>query len=147
MKIEKGCAQNSAITRLKNLKKIIRIALENDWIKKDPFAYYRFKLEETDPEFLTMDEIKIILAKEFTIKRVEQVRDVFVFCIFTGLAFSDVKDLSPEHLVKDNKGELWIRKNRQKTKSCVTFLCYLWQLQYLKSIKMWQNVPESYYQY
>lgn len=53
----------------------------NDWIKKDPFAYYRFKLEETDPEFLTMDEIKIILAKEFTIKRVEQVRDVFVFCI------------------------------------------------------------------
>ena len=86
LKIEKGCAQNSAITRLKNLKKIIRIALENDWIKKDPFAYYRFKL------------------------------DVFVFCIFTGLAFSDVKDLSPEHLVKDNKGELWIRKNRQKTK-------------------------------
>ena len=87
-----------------------------EFIKKDPFAYYRFKLEETDPEFLTMDEIKIILAKEFTIKRVEQVRDVFIFCIFTGLAFSDVKDLSPEHLVKDNKGELWIRKNRQKTK-------------------------------
>ena len=26
-----------------------------------------------------MDEIKIILAKEFTIKRVEQVRDVFIF--------------------------------------------------------------------
>ena len=109
MKIEKGCAQNSAITRLKNLKKIIRIALENDWIKKDPFAYYRFKLEETYPEFLTMDEIKIILAKEFIIKRVEQVRDVFIFCIFTGLAFSDVKDLSPEHLLKDNKGELWIK--------------------------------------
>ena len=38
LKIEKGCAQNSAITRLKNLKKIIRIALENDWIKKDPFT-------------------------------------------------------------------------------------------------------------
>ena len=35
LKIEKGCAQNSAITRLKNLKKIIRIALENDWIKKE----------------------------------------------------------------------------------------------------------------
>ena len=74
-----------------------RKSFENDLIKKDPFAYYRFKLEETDPEFLTMDEIKIILAKEFTIKRVEQVRDVFIFCIFTGLAFSDVKDLSLEH--------------------------------------------------
>ena len=116
LKTEKKCCHNTATKYLKNFKKIIRIALENDWIKKDPFAYYRFKLEETDPEFLTMDEIKIILAKEFTIKRVEQVRDVFIFCIFTGLAFSDVKDLSPEHLVKDNKGELWIRKNRQKTK-------------------------------
>ena len=64
----------------------------------------------------TASNWKKLIPKEFTIKRVEQVRDIFVFCIFTGLAFSDVKDLSPEHLVKDNKGELWIRKNRQKTK-------------------------------
>ena len=103
MKIEKGCAQNSAITRLKNLKKIIRIALENDWIKKDPFAYYRFKLEETDPEFLTMDEIKIIIGKEFTIKRVEQVRDVFVFCIFTFVALTNVC-LIINKLQTNNKG-------------------------------------------
>ena len=103
LKIEKGCAQNSAITRLKNLKKIIRIALENDWIKKDPFAYYRFKLEETDPEFLTMDEIKIILAKEFTIKRVEQVRDVFIFCGFTFVALTNVC-LIINKLQTNNKG-------------------------------------------
>lgn len=115
LKIEKGCAHNSSITRLKNLKKIIRITLQNEWIKKDPFAYYRFKIEDTEPEFLTMDEIKIILDKEFTIKRIEQVRDIFIFCTFTGLAFSDVKELSPEHLIRDNKGELWIRKSRQKT--------------------------------
>ena len=139
LKTEKKCCHNTATKYLKNFKKIIRIALENDWIKKDPFAYYRFKLEETDPEFLTMDEIKIILAKEFTIKRVEQVRDVFVFCIFTGLAFSDVKDLSPEHLVKDNKGELWIRKNRQKTK----IMCNIPVLPVAASIlEKYKNVAE-----
>ena len=115
LKIEKGCAQNSAITRLKNLKKIIRIALENDWIKKDPFAYYRFKLEETDPEFLTMDEIKIILAKEFTIKRVEQVRDVFVFCIFTALSYIDVCELTKENIRTSFDGNLWIMTKRHKT--------------------------------
>ena len=115
LKIEKGCAQNSAITRLKNLKKIIRIALENDWIKKDPFAYYRFKLEETDPEFLTMDEIKIILAKEFTIKRVEQVRDVFVFCIFTALSYIDVCELKQEDIRTGFDGNLWIIRKRHKT--------------------------------
>ena len=115
LKIEKGCAQNSAITRLKNLKKIIRIALENDWIKKDPFAYYRFKLEETDPEFLTMDEIKIIIGKEFTIKRVEQVRDVFVFCSFTGLAFIDLYNLKEENIKTFFDDGEWIVIHRQKT--------------------------------
>ncbi len=115
LKIEKGCAHNSAITRLKNLKKIIHLALKNDWIRKDPFAYYRFRQEDTDPAFLTLEEIKAILCKEIGIKRVSQVRDVFVFCCFTGLAFSDVKELSAEHLVRDNNGKLWIRKKRQKT--------------------------------
>lgn len=43
------------------------------------------------------------------------VRDIFIFCCFTGLAFIDVYGLKEEHLVKDNKGNLWIRKNRQKT--------------------------------
>lgn len=100
---------------MKNLKKIIHLALKNGWIRKDPFAYYRFKIEDTDPEFLTMDEIKVILSKEFPIKRVSQVRDIFVFCCFTGLAFSDVKELSAEHVVRDNNGNLWIRKKRQKT--------------------------------
>ena len=66
-----------------------------------------------------MDEIKIILAKEFIIKRVEQVRDVFTLCVFTGLAFSDVKDLSPKHLVRNNKGELWIKKNHPPKKNHV----------------------------
>jgi hypothetical protein len=55
LKVEKRCAQNAAITRLKNLKKMIRIALENDWIKKSPFVGFKFKLEETHPEFLTLE--------------------------------------------------------------------------------------------
>lgn len=115
LKTEKGCAQNSSITRLKNLKKIIHLSLQNEWIDKDPFAYYRFKIQQTEPEFLTMDEIKTIMAKDMSVKRTAQVRDVFIFCCFTGLAFSDVKELSPEHLTTDNQGQLWIRKHRQKT--------------------------------
>ena len=48
-------------------------------------------------------------------KRLEQVRDVFVFCAFTGLAFVDVKSLKAEHIIYGNKGEMWIRKPRIKT--------------------------------
>ncbi|NLU29423.1 MAG: site-specific integrase [Bacteroidales bacterium] len=117
LKTEKGCSHNSSITRLKNLKKIINLALENGWIDKNPFAFYRFKQETVDPVFLTMEEIKAIYSKEITINRIDQVRDIFIFCCMTGLAFSDVKTLTSEHIVKDDSGNYWIRKKRQKTKN------------------------------
>lgn len=46
-----------------------------------------------------------------------QIRDVFAFCCLTGLAFSDVKQLRPEHIAVDINGVNWIRKPRQKTGS------------------------------
>ena len=57
------------------------------------------------------------MEKEIPVRRLAQVRDVFVFAIFTGLAFSDLKGLRTEHLVHDNNGDVWIRKARQKTKN------------------------------
>ena len=115
LKTEKHCQNNSALKHLKNLKKVVRIALTNDWIKKDPFYGIHFKQEEVNVEFLSREELDILMNKEFTIKRLEQVRDIFVFCCFTALAFVDVQQLSREHLIKDNNGALWIRKARQKT--------------------------------
>ena len=100
---------------MKNLKKVVRIALANDWIKKDPFYGIHFKQEEVNVEFLSREELDVLMNKGFTIKRLEQVRDIFVFCCFTALAFVDVQQLSREHLIKDNNGTLWIRKARQKT--------------------------------
>ena len=117
LKTVKRCAQNSANTRLKILKKLIRIALENDLLKKSSFVGYKFKYHETNPDFLTMEEIQRIASKAITIKCIEQVRDVFVFQFFTGLAFGDVAQLSSEHLAKGNNGEMWIRKSRQKTQN------------------------------
>lgn len=115
LKTEKNCAQNTAITRLKQVKKIMRIAYANDWIQKDPFTTYRFKFEETNIEFLTQEELNSIIQKDFSIERLSTVKDIFLFQCFTGLAFSDIEQLKSEHLVKDNNGSLWIRKNRQKT--------------------------------
>lgn len=115
LKTEKHCQNNSALKHLKNLKKVVRIALANDWIKKDPFYGIHFKQEEVNVEFLSREELDILMNKKFTIKRLEQVRDIFVFCCFTALAFVDVQQLSREHLIKDNNGALWIRKARQKT--------------------------------
>lgn len=143
LKVKKGCAQNAATTRLKNIKKMFRIAIENDWVKKNPFVFIKFKREATHPEFLTMEEIQAIATKEITVKRVEQVRDVFLFCCFCGLSFSDVKQLSKEHLVKDKEGKMWIRKTRQKTNNMCNIPLLPIALQLIEKYKNHPDCIES----
>ena len=117
LKTEKECQQNTVIRYMKCLKKITNLALANEWITKDPFIGIKFHEKEVIREFLTMDELLTIYHKEFPLERITVVRDVFIFAAFTGLAFIDVQQLSPEHIVKDNNENLWIRKPRQKTKN------------------------------
>lgn len=117
LKTEKECQQNTVIRYMKCLKKITNLALANEWIAKDPFIGIKFHEKEVIREFLTMDELLSIYHKEFPLERITVVRDVFIFAAFTGLAFIDVQQLSLEHIVKDNNGNLWIRKPRQKTKN------------------------------
>ena len=66
------------------------MALAKEWMRKNPFYGYKMEQDETDPVFLTYDELQTVMKKKFTIPRLELVRDVFVFACFTGLAFSDV---------------------------------------------------------
>lgn len=115
LKTERDCNHNSTMKYLKNFKKIIRIALANEWLKKDPFMNFKMTYEEVQREFLEYHELERIMQKEFEIERLANVHDILIFCCFTGLAFSDVKTLSKEHLVTDNEGALWIRKQRIKT--------------------------------
>ncbi len=116
LKIERKCSHNTATKYLKNFKKIIRIALANDYITKDPFANIKFTLDKVEKDFLTTEELGAIMNKDFEITRLAQIRDFFVFSCFTGLAFSDLQGLRKEHITKDNDGRPWIRKVRQKTK-------------------------------
>lgn len=110
-----NCCHNTATKYLKNFKKITRIALARKWMQQDPFAEIRFKLLPVQREMPEKAEIDRLLHKEITIPRLAQTRDIFIFCCFTGLAFSDIKQLAPEHLVTDVQGRRWIRKPRKKT--------------------------------
>jgi integrase len=66
---------------------------------------------------ISQAELDKLLTKRFSIPRLEKIRDVFVFCCFTGLAFIDVKELKPEDFTTGSDGTVWIRKKRQKTKN------------------------------
>ena len=100
-----------------NFKKIIRIAYANDWITKDPFANWKVRLKNVEREFLTSEELQQLMDTPFATERLEHVRDVFVFCCFTGLAYADVKKLTHDDFVTGIDGELWINTKRTKTKT------------------------------
>ena len=84
IKTQKGCAQNATVKYLKNLKKITKTAILKKWINEDPFADIHFKQTKTNRDFLNESELRRIIAKDIDIERLQTVRDIFIFCSFTG---------------------------------------------------------------
>lgn len=81
------CSNNTAVKYIKNFGKVIRICIANSWLTANPFSNYKAKVKKVDRAFLTKEEIGVIASKEFAIERLGQVRDVFLFSCFTGLAY------------------------------------------------------------
>jgi site-specific recombinase XerD len=115
LKSERNCAHNTTVKYIKNTKKIIRIAMSNGWIKQDPFKDIKYRLDDVEAVYLTDEDLAALVDKEIEITRIDQVRDVFLFCCFTGLAFSDVKALKKENIITGVDGKRWIQKRRTKT--------------------------------
>jgi len=115
LKLVRGCQQNTIIRYMKCLKKIVNQALADGLITRDPFAGIRFTARAVNKDVLTKDELDILINREFRVKRLEHVRDTFIFCCFTGVAYIDAHTLRQEHIMRDNKGDWWIKKTREKT--------------------------------
>lgn len=105
---------NSATKTLKFFKTVVIFAQKCGVMTHDPFLNHHFHLEHVDRGFLTDDEIRRIMERDFDIPRLEAVRDIFIFSCFCGLAYNDVAHLTLENIVTlDNRK--WIIINRQKT--------------------------------
>ena len=103
LKTEKHCAQNTVIRYMKCFKKVINLAIANEWLTKNPFAGIKFHEVEVNKQFLSQAKINRIWQKEFKIERLELVRDVFIFCVYTFVALTNVC-LIINKLQTNNKG-------------------------------------------
>jgi site-specific recombinase XerD len=117
LKETKGCNHNSSLKYVNNFKKIIRMAVGNEWITKDPFYNYKIKFKTVEREFLSKEELKTLAEREIKWERLAVVRDMFVFCCYTGLAYVDIQKLTPDNIVRDVDGNLFIQAKRTKTKT------------------------------
>lgn len=115
LRTEKNCCTNTVWLYLCPLRTMVSIAISNEWLSRDPFRDYEVKKEQTTRYFLTKDEIRLLMDGKLKNAKQEMYRDLFVFCIFTGLSFSDMRNLSEENIRTYFDEHLWISINRQKT--------------------------------
>jgi hypothetical protein len=111
----KGCRTNTVWGYMIVLKHIISIARNTGLLPFNPFAGYINSPEQVDRGYLTEEEIQTLIEAPMKNKTYELVRDLFVFSIFTGLSYADVKNLTTDNLQTFFDGNLWIITRRRKT--------------------------------
>jgi len=115
LRAEYICDHNTVMKYLKHLKKVIHFAMKMGYIERDPFFQYQTAYKDVSRGYLTSEELKRIETHVFKIKRLSQVRDVFIFVCYTGLSYSDLKLLKTDSLTKGIDGKNWIIYQREKT--------------------------------
>ena len=115
LKTEKNHCNNTVWSYMMPFRKIIYMAVNNGLLQRDPFFAYSITKEETKRGFLTKEEIKLLINGTFKKKSYEVIRDLFIFCTFTGLSWTDMANLTKANLQTSFDGHLWIITNRQKT--------------------------------
>ena len=115
LRIEKHHCTNTIWSYMMPLKRMVYLSINNGWLQRDPFYAYSISPEPTKRGFLTKEEIALLINGKFKKKSYELIRDLFIFCTFTGLTFIDMYNLTKSHLQTSFDGHLWIKTNRQKT--------------------------------
>ncbi|CAA9195819.1 site-specific integrase [Flavobacterium collinsii] len=110
-----GIQNNSVVKYIRMYKTACKYSVRMGLIDKDPFSVYDGKQHVTDAIFLTQEELGLIEGKKFSVKRLERVKDVFLFSCYTGYAPVDAANLTSNNISTDGKGNLWIITNRAKT--------------------------------
>ena len=97
-------------------KAMFTLAQKLGYIDKNPSEFVKAeKFKEKKLIFLEPAEIKAIEDEVFIPELMQTVRDMFVLCIYTGLAFKDLSLLCSEDVVIGVDGRNWLRLERSKS--------------------------------
>jgi len=104
---QKKMGNNSVMKHIERFRKTITLSFKLEWIDRDPFINFKAKFEKVERGYL--------IEKEFSIPRLQLVKDLFVYSCYCGLSYIDVINLTQENINFGIDGALWIIKKREKT--------------------------------
>ncbi|MBX2939914.1 MAG: site-specific integrase [Ferruginibacter sp.] len=109
--VAQGLNNNSVAKNLSTLKTFLNYAKIHGFEVSENYRDFKIKKESHDVIALTQSELEQVLNAEVKSTSMSQIRDVFCFSCFTGLRFSDIKNLKRENIKVDS-----IRITVKKTK-------------------------------
>lgn len=115
LKVEKNLQLSTLNKAIQRFRKVLNFAISQNHLDKDPFILYKAKRIKKEVVYLDNNELNRLESHNFEIKRVQQIKDLFVFCCYTGLGFMEMVNLKITDIVKGFDGELWIDIKRNKT--------------------------------
>lgn len=106
---DEGVCENTRIGRLQKLKTILSEAVKRDVIKENPFSKYKIPSMKNKKGFLSEKNLKDMESLKLKGKE-DIIRDAFLFSVYTGLRYSDMRSLKQEEIING-----WIKKKMKKT--------------------------------
>ena len=136
----KGMENNGVMKHLERFRKVIRLGVKLGWMDKNPFELFKLKLQKVERGYLTNEELLSIEEKSFSLQRIQYAKDLFVFSCYTGMAYIDVVQLTPDNIILGMDGNYWIKTIREKTDTSVN-VPILPKAAYI--IEKYRNSPRS----
>ena len=115
LRISLGLSSGTILEVISRLRRMIKCAIHEGILSTDPFFGYKPDYPKAKQKYLTLPELENIINTPFAQHHLSLAKDMFLFSCFTGLAYTDMCNLSEENIVKAPDGMLWIRTKRQKT--------------------------------
>ncbi|HNP69017.1 MAG TPA: site-specific integrase [Aequorivita sp.] len=115
LKTEKNFQYSTLNKAIQRFRRVVKYAISEDYLQKDPFMLYKPTVIKKDVVFLTRIELKKLEEFDFASERLAQYRDQFIFCCYSGLGFKEMANLKKEYIAEGFDGKLWIEVHREKT--------------------------------
>lgn len=116
LKNKYGNSTTTCYKHYQRLTRVLRKAINYGYMEKHPFPDFKIRQPKKRIEYLSMDEINRIEQTDFKVDRLNNIRDIFIFCCYSGMAYAEVESLTPDNITKGMDGELWLNIVRKKTK-------------------------------
>lgn len=120
LKVNKKQKQITINKALQRFKKVVKTAVEAKIINKFPFSEHKPKTVKNQIVYLTVEELTKFEEHSFSQKRLQEVADMFIFCCYTGLAYNEMSQLQPKHIITGFDKNQWIQIQREKTQKMIS---------------------------